>query len=199
MCSGFHPLATHCSNHLPSMRIPLFLGCILAPFLLAFADDKPQTKCPVTGRPVDPAITAVYEGRTYAFADSAARGVWTVAREKSLYQRLGGGAAVEAAVDAFYVRVLGDERIRDFFENINMNKQRRKQKEFLSAAFGGPDPWSGKDLRSAHSGLELKEEHFLAVAENLQKTLEEMEVPKELVAEVMAIAASTKDTVLNRK
>lgn len=181
------------------MRIPALLCVLVIPCLLAFAEDKPNATCPVTGRAVDPTVTAVYEGRTYAFADAAARGLWTAAREKSLYHRLGGKPAIEAAVDAFYVRVLADTRIRDFFENINMNKQRRKQKEFLSAAFGGPEPWTGKDMRAAHSELELKEEHFNAVAENLQKTLEELKVSKELVGEVMSVAASTKDAVLNRR
>jgi hypothetical protein len=40
---------------------------------------------------------------------------------------------------------------------------------------------------------------FNCMAENLQKTLEEMKVPQPLISEVMTIAASTKDAVLNRK
>ena len=144
-------------------------------------------------------VTYAYEGVTYAFADEAARAQFQAEREKSLYHRLGGKAALDAAVDKFYVKVLADKRINGFFEEVNMKSQHRKQKEFLSAAFGGPIPWKGKDMRSAHESLDVKEEHFNAVAENLQQTLEEMKVPKELIAEVMTIAASTKDAVLNRQ
>ena len=144
-------------------------------------------------------VTYAYEGVTYAFADEAARAQFQAEREKSLYHRLGGKAALDAAVDKFYVKVLADKRINGFFEEVNMKSQHRKQKEFLSAAFGGPIPWKGKDMRSAHESLDLKEEHFNAVAENLQQTLEEMKVPKERIAEVMTIAASTKDAVLNRQ
>ena len=55
-------------------------------------------------------------------------------------------------------------------------------------------------MREAHEGLpNLNETHFNAVAENLQKTLEELKIKKELIDQVMAIAASTKDDVLNRK
>jgi hemoglobin len=98
------------------------------------------------------------------------------------------------------VKVLADARIKDFFSDINMTAQRRKQKAFLSAAFGGPEPWTGKDMRKAHENLPgLSETHFNAVAENLQKTLEELKVPKDLIDQVMAIAASTKNDVLNRK
>ena len=155
--------------------------------------------CPISGKPVDPKITVDYEGKTYAFADGACRTKFNEARDNSLYQKLGGKAAIDTVVEAFYVKMLADARVKDFFENINMTKQRRKQKEFLSAAFGGPTPWTGKDLRKAHEDLELTEAHFTAVAENLQKTLEELKVKKELIDQVMAIAASTQDAVLNRK
>lgn len=155
--------------------------------------------CPISGKPVDPKITVVYEGKTYAFAVEGCRKKWNEARENSLYQNLGGKAALDAAVELFYTKVLADNRIKHFFDDINMTKQRRKQKEFLAAAFGGPIPWAGKDMRTAHANLPgLNETHFAAVAENLQKTLEELKIKKELIAQVMAIAASTHDDVLNR-
>lgn len=155
--------------------------------------------CPVSGKPVNPKITLVYEGQTYAFAEDACRTKWKAARESSLYHKLGGKPAIDAAVEAFYVKVLADKRIKHFFEDINMNKQRQKQKEFLSAAFGGPNPWTGKDMRKAHANLPgLNETHFNAVAENLQQTLVDLKIKPELIAQVMAIAASTKNDVLNR-
>jgi hemoglobin len=105
---------------------------------------------------------------------------------------------MDAAIESFYVKGLADERIQHFFEDINMNRQRRMQHAFLSAAFGGPVPWKGKDLRLAHASLDLNDSHFYAVAGHLQKTLEELKVKPELIQEVMSIAASTRDAVLNR-
>ena len=153
----------------------------------------------LTGCAEKAAVTYVYEDVTYTFADESARAKFQTDREKSLYHRLGGKAAVEAAVDKFYVKVLADKRINHFFEDINMTTQHRRQKAFLSAAFGSPVAWKGKDMRRAHEDMKLTEAHFNAVAENLQKTLEEMKVPQPLISEVMTIAASTKDAVLNRK
>lgn len=164
------------------------------------AVDEINKVCPVTGKPADPKVTTVYEGKTYAFEADAPRTQWVAAREKSLYHRLGGKPSIDAAVELFYKKVLADDRIKAFFDDINMNAQRRKQKAFLSAAFGGPEPWTGKDMRKAHANLPgLTEAHFNAVAENLQKTLEELKVPRELITEVLTIAASTRDDVLNRK
>jgi hemoglobin len=157
-----------------------------------------NTVCPISGKPADPKITVVYEGITYAFADEASRSTFNAAREKSLYHRLGGKAAIDAVVEAFYVKVLADARIKHHFDDINMNKQRRQQKAFLSAAFGGPVPWTGKDMRRAHEDLKLTEADFNAVAENLVSTLKDFQVKQELIDEVVAIALSVKDAVLNK-
>lgn len=115
----------------------------------------------------------------------------------SLYEQIGGADAVNAAVDIFYRRVLTDPVIMDFFDDVDMDRQIGKQKAFLTMAFGGPNNYTGKDMREAHKHLNLKEEHFTAVAGHLQGTLEELNVPQDLIDQVMAIAGSTHDDVLN--
>lgn len=116
----------------------------------------------------------------------------------TLYNRLGGKDAVNAAVDLFYDKIMADDRVNHFFENTDMKRQRAKQKAFLTYAFGGAPNYSGESMRKAHAHLDLNEGHFNAVAENLQNTLEELGLDSSLVSEVMDIAASTKDDVLNR-
>ena len=157
-----------------------------------------NTVCPISGKPVDPAITAEYEGRKWSFAKEACKTKWLKAREDSLYQKLGGKPAMDAAIDAFYVKVLADDRVKHFFDDVSMDKQRRKQKEFLSAAFGGPLPWTGKDMRKAHDGMGLTEVHFNAIAENLVNTLKDLKIKQELIDQVVAVALTTKDDVLGR-
>lgn len=116
----------------------------------------------------------------------------------SLFENIGGEAAVDAAVDRFYRKVLADERIKHFFDGVDMDTQRAKQKAFLTMAFGGPNRYSGKALRAAHRHLNLNEDHFNAVAEDLLATLHELEVPQQYVDEVMQIVGGTQDDVLNR-
>lgn len=116
----------------------------------------------------------------------------------TLYQRIGGAQAVDAAVDIFYRKVLADDRINDFFIDIDMTALARKQKAFLTMAFGGPHNYSGKDLRNAHAHLGIREEHYAAVVENLAGTLKELGVKDEDIAEVAKIAESVKNDVLNR-
>jgi len=119
---------------------------------------------------------------------------------QSLYEKLGGEPAVNAAVDIFYRKVLTDPSISDFFDDTDMDAQRAKQKSFLTMAFGGPNDYTGKDLRTAHAPLVekgLNESHFNAVAGHLQSTLEELNVSADLINEVITIAGSTKDDILN--
>lgn len=158
-----------------------------------------NTVCPISGKPANPKITYAYEGVTYAFASDTAREQFKKVRAESLYQQLGGKAAIDAAVESFYVKFLADKRVNHFFEDISMNRQRKKQKEFLSAALGGPISWTGKNLRKAHENVSgLNETHFNAIAGHLKSTLEDLKVKPELIKQVLAIVETTRNDVLNR-
>ncbi len=119
-----------------------------------------------------------------------------MSEEVTLFERIGGIDAVNAAVDIFYKRVLADDTINHFFANTNIKTQAGKQKAFLAYAFGAPTGYTGKSMREAHAKMNLNEDHFNAVASHLEETLQEMNVPQNLIEEVMAIAGSTKDDVL---
>lgn len=119
----------------------------------------------------------------------------------SLYDELGGAAAVDAAVDIFYRKVLSDERIADFFDGVDMERQAAKQKAFLTMVFGGPAHYTGKNMRDGHAQLVargLNDAHVDAVIENLGATLAELGVGADKIAQVAAIANSVRDDVLGR-
>jgi len=117
----------------------------------------------------------------------------------SLYEKLGGEAAVNAAVDIFYRKVLADDRISHYFESIDMDGQAKKQKAFLTMVFGGPNNYTGKDMREGHKHLKgLNDTHVDAVIELLGETLKELGVGDEDIAQIAGIANSVRNDVLNR-
>lgn len=121
--------------------------------------------------------------------------------QTSLFDQLGGVAAVDAAVDIFYRKVLTDDRVSRFFEGVDMDRQRSKQKAFLTMAFGGPHNYSGKDMRQGHAHLVqqgLNDSHFDTIVELLGGTLKELGVADNLIQQVAAIAESTRTDVLGR-
>ena len=120
---------------------------------------------------------------------------------ESLYERIGGQAAVMAAVDLFYEKVLADDLTRPFFAGLDMAAQTRKQVAFMTWAFGGPDEYKGRNLRAAHAPLKtrgLGDVHFDAVAKHLDATLTELGVARDLIDEALAIVAGTRNEVLDR-
>jgi hemoglobin len=117
----------------------------------------------------------------------------------SLYERIGGEAAIMAAVGIFYKKVLADDTTRPFFADLDMDKQTQKQISFMAWALGGPSEYKGRDLREAHADLVkrgLTEEHFTAVVRHLKSTLEEMGVAPADVNEALQIVGGTKGQVL---
>ena len=119
----------------------------------------------------------------------------------SLYEQLGGEAAIDAAVDIFYRKMLSDDRVSRFFETTDMEKQAAKQKGFLTMVLGGPNHYTGRDMRTAHARLipmGLNDSHVDAVIENLGTTLKELGVTDDKIAEVAKIANSVRDDILSR-
>lgn len=120
----------------------------------------------------------------------------------TLYERLGGAPAMEAAVDIFYRKVLTDERISRFFEDVDMERQAAKQKAFLTMVTGGPANYTGQDMRRGHAHLVaqgLNDSHVDVVIELLAETLTELGANPADIAEVGALANSVRDHVLNRE
>jgi hemoglobin len=82
-----------------------------------------------------------------------------------------------------------------------MDKQIAKQKAFLTMVFGGPNNYSGKDLRTGHAHLlklGLNDSHVDAVIENLGQTLKELGVSQPLIDQVAGLANSVRNEVLSR-
>lgn len=115
----------------------------------------------------------------------------------SLFERIGGMPAMNAAVDIFYKKVIADPLVGHFFQGIDMTRQSGKLKAFLAYAFGAPMKYSGQSMRQAHAHMHLTEDHFNAVAGHLVTTLQDLNVGQPLIDEVVAIALSVKDDVLN--
>jgi hemoglobin len=119
--------------------------------------------------------------------------------ESSLYERLGGALAIRTVTEAFYRKVLTDELLAPYFDDVDMDRQIAKQSAFLTMALGGPNAYSGRDLRTAHAGLDgLRNEHFDGVVAHLAATLRELGVGEADIATVGAVAEAARDDVLNR-
>lgn len=120
----------------------------------------------------------------------------------SIFERVGGQPAVDAAVDLFYQKVLADPLLSPMFDDVDMTTQNAKQNRFFTALFKAEASGIENYMRQSHAHLVadrgLTDAHFDAVAGHLNDTLVELNVPAELTGEIMGAAAGLKDAVLNR-
>lgn len=117
--------------------------------------------------------------------------------EATIYQRIGGEAAVNVAVDRFYERVLADPALSHFFTGVSMSRLKAHQFAFLSQALGGPKQYSGASMRDAHSKLAIEQSHFDSVAVHLVETLRELRVPEDIIGEIAATVTPLSNQIVN--
>lgn len=94
-----------------------------------------------------------------------------------LYDRLGGQRAIVAVVDDFIGRVAADTRINQRFANTDIAKLKLLLVEFVCMATGGPCKYTGVDMETSHAGMEVVDEEFTALVEDLAATLDKFQVP----------------------
>jgi hemoglobin len=103
----------------------------------------------------------------------------------SLYVRLGKKEAITAVVDEFIGRVAADARIKHRFFNTDIPKLKRLLVELVCMATGGPCRYSGLDMETSHAGMEIVEEEFTALVEDLAGALDKFKVPAKEKGELL--------------
>jgi len=114
----------------------------------------------------------------------------------TLFERLGGDAAVADMVGDFYGRVFADPVLRPFFESTDHEKLVRMQAEFFVAALGGPPSSSITTLSEVHAGRGIEAQHLARFTDHLMATLRDRGVDPEAVDQVVARIAMHADEIV---
>ena len=119
-------------------------------------------------------------------------------KQASLYDRLGGKGAITAVVDDFVGNVAGDERINGRFGNTDIPKLKRNLVDQVCAATGGPCTYTGKDMKTAHTGMRIQDAEFGALVEDLIKSLNKFKVGKKEQGELLGALGGMKKDIVNQ-
>jgi hemoglobin len=114
------------------------------------------------------------------------------------YQAIGGGPAVKEVVDDFYQRVLHDPQLTRYFIDVDLPRLKRHQALMITKVLGGPDGYTGRSLRDAHSGLEITVADFGRVIGHLGAALQQAGVPEEIIGRAAAAVRQTKPEIVTR-
>ena len=118
--------------------------------------------------------------------------------DQSLYQRLGGKEAITAVVDDFIGNVAADARINKRFANANIPRLKTLLVEQICAASGGPCTYTGRDMTTAHTGMNIQPSEFDALVEDLVKSLDKFKVPEREKGELLGALGGMKPAIVNK-
>lgn len=118
--------------------------------------------------------------------------------QKSLYDRLGGKDAITAVVDDFVGNVAADTRINGYFAHADIPRLKRNLVDQICSATGGPCTYTGKDMKTAHKGMGIKDADFNALVEDLVKSLDKFKVPDKEKGELLGILGPLKPQIVGQ-
>lgn len=93
------------------------------------------------------------------------------------FRAFGGVPGLTRVVDTFMEELLAHPRTRPFFESVDQENLKRLLVEQFCAELQGGCTYTGRDMRSAHQGLEISMADFNALVEALQKAMAREGVP----------------------
>jgi hemoglobin len=126
------------------------------------------------------------------------------AKEKSLYDRLGGKKAITAVVDEFVGRVAADNRINHFFAATASNPAqlasfKGKLVDQICEAAGGPCKYTGKDMKTAHRGMGISTADFNALVEDLAGALDKFKVGAAEKNQLLGVLGPMQGAIVEKK
>ena len=116
----------------------------------------------------------------------------------TLFDEVGGQAAVKTAVTVFYNRVTDDPTLAQWFEGVDLSSLRAHQRAFLSAALDGPPVFAGRDLGEAHAGMAITNEAFDSIVTHLAVTLDDLGVDAHIIAQVGERLETLRGEIVNK-
>jgi len=126
-----------------------------------------------------------------------------VVKEKTLYERLGGADGISLIVDDVVEAHMNNPIIQERFlpykdQPERLSAIKNNIVNFFSAGSGGPEQYTGKDMPSAHRGMKITAEEYLAVVDDILMVMDKHNKDEQTKKDVLAILYSLKDQIIKK-
>jgi hemoglobin len=115
---------------------------------------------------------------------------------ETLYQRLGGAERIAAIIEDSIDRHAVNPILAPRFRGKDLPRLKQLGMQFFCAGAGGPQKYEGRDLRSAHAGMNINEQELVAAIDDIVAALNGQDVAPSEVNEIVAILYSLKGDVV---
>ncbi len=121
-----------------------------------------------------------------------------MAKEATLYERLGGKPAITAVVDQFVANIAADDRINQRFAKTDIPKLKMLLVEQVCEATGGPCKYTGRDMVTTHKGMNISQDEFNWTGEHLAAALDKFNVPAKEKNELLTAIGSMQNDIVGQ-
>lgn len=123
------------------------------------------------------------------------------AKQKSLYERLGGADGIALLVDDIVDAHMKNPAIKERFlpykdQPEHLKTIKKNIRDFLGGGTGGPEQYKGKDMPAAHKGMKITAEEYLAVVDDILSSMDKHNLGEQTKKDILAIVYSLKDHII---
>lgn len=124
-----------------------------------------------------------------------------MATEASLFERLGGSPGIDRIVDDVATRHINNPLINVRFQPYleppeKLDELKVHLARFLEMGSGGPQRYTGRDMRTAHTGMNISPGEYMAAMDDIIAALEDAGIDEATRKDVLAITWSLKGDII---
>ena len=116
--------------------------------------------------------------------------------EKTLYERLGGATGIAAITEDIWSNHISNPLVKNRYVKSDPENVKRLVREMFGAGTGGPETYTGQDMLTAHTGMNINDQEFNAVIDDVLKALKSNNIGEQENNEVLAILWSMKGDIV---
>jgi len=117
--------------------------------------------------------------------------------DENLYSRLGGHDGISALARTVFENHCKNEVIKNRYTKSDPENVVQKVTEFMCAGFGGKEKYTGEDMLTAHTGMNISDEEFNAVVDDVMKALDTHSAAQREKDEILAALWSMRGEIVH--
>lgn len=117
--------------------------------------------------------------------------------DASLYERLGGEENIRKIATTLFDNHASNKTIKARYVDSDRDDVIRLVTEFICAGTGGPQTYTGKDMLAAHKGMNINEQEYVAVMDDILDALNANGIGQREQEEFLMIAYSLRGEILH--
>ena len=120
--------------------------------------------------------------------------------QETLFERLGGESRLRTIVDDIVEEHRKNPIVAPRFQKLSSEELAASKQhafEFFSAGTGGPFEYTGRDMRTTHGGMNINEQEYMAVIDDILRVLTNHAVGEREQQEVLYALYGVKGEILH--